>query len=198
MEEVLDEQDVVIRPLDSRLGKLRDLQGATLLRDGGVALIIDMGDLLHSMVEDHSGVEQGTTDTVETEGGAEEEKEVHVLVVEDSATVREVERHMLEQAGYQVVTAVNGVDGFNKLRAGRFDLIISDIDMPRMNGIEMITRIRAAEKYSQIPIIVVSYKDREQDRQQALEAGANHYVTKAAFDSGEMMERIRELLMAAV
>ncbi|MBT6879887.1 MAG: response regulator, partial [Gammaproteobacteria bacterium] len=122
----------------------------------------------------------------------------NILVVEDSATVREVERHMLEQAGYRVTTAVNGVDGFNKLRGDHFDLIISDIDMPRMNGIEMITKIRANDKYSQIPIIVVSYKDREQDRVVAMDAGANHYVTKASFDSGEMMDRIRELIGVTV
>ena len=210
VEEVLDEQDVVVRAFDSRLGKLRDLQGVTLLRDGGVALIVDLGDLLQSM-QDHqqSGLKSHRSsaagddlgrgiDAVEQDIDQMEAGEAggNILVVEDSATVREVERHMLEQAGYRVTTAVNGVDGFNKLRGDSFDLIISDIDMPRMNGIEMITKIRAIEKYGAIPIIVVSYKDRDEDRQQALDAGANHYVTKAAFDSGEMMERIRELIGA--
>jgi two-component system sensor histidine kinase and response regulator WspE len=201
VDEVLDEQDVVARTFDSRLGKLRDMQGVTLLRDGGVALIVDLGDLLQSMQDSQGG---GLSMGNHLGHGHEVESSIeemdsdtdtgHILVVEDSATVREVERHMLEQAGYSVTTAVNGVDGFNKLRADNFDLIISDIDMPRMNGIEMITKIRATDKYGLIPIIVVSYKDREQDRMQALDAGANHYVTKAAFDSGEMMDRIRELI----
>lgn len=203
VDEVLDEQDVVARTFDSRLGKLRDMQGVSLLRDGGVALIVDLGDLLQSMQDSHGsgssmgmGSHLGFGNEVETSiDQIESDTETgHILVVEDSATVREVERHMLEQAGYSVTTAVNGVDGFNKLRADNFDLIISDIDMPRMNGIEMITKIRATDKYGQIPIIVVSYKDREQDRMQAMDAGANHYVTKAAFDSGEMMDRIRELI----
>ena len=205
VEEVLDEQDVVVRTLDSRLGKLRDMQGVSLLRDGGVALIVDLGDLLQSMQDNHGanyarGDHLGTGHQVEHDVEQMEEGDAsgNILVVEDSATVREVERHMLEQAGYSVTTAINGVDGFNKLRADNFDLIISDIDMPRMNGIEMISKIRATDKYASVPIIVVSYKDREQDRAQAIDAGANHYVTKAAFDSGEMMDRIRELIGVAV
>lgn len=205
VDEVLDEQDVVVRTFDSRLGKLRDISGVTLLRDGGVALIVDLGDLLQSMQDNQGnsgalGNHLGNGLDLEHAGDDVEEgaDTGHILVVEDSATVREVERHMLEQAGYSVTTAVNGVDGFNKLRADNFDLIISDIDMPRMNGIEMITKIRATEKYAQIPIIVVSYKDREQDRAQAMDVGANHYVTKAAFDSGEMMEHIRELIGVGV
>ena len=205
VEDVLDEQDVVVRTFDSRLGKLRDMQGVTLLRDGGVALIVDSGDLLQSMQESDEGIALGGQlgapgSAVELDGPAAEGDASlgNILVVEDSATVREVERHMLEQAGYRVTTAVNGVEGFNKLRGEHFDLIISDIDMPRMNGIEMITKIRANDKYSQIPIIVVSYKDREQDRVVAMDAGANHYVTKASFDSGEMMDRIRELIGVTV
>ncbi|MBT3198221.1 MAG: response regulator, partial [Gammaproteobacteria bacterium] len=206
VEEVMDEQDVVARTFDSRLGKLRDMQGVTLLRDGGVALIVDPSDLLQSMQDNHGEV-SGAGSSLG--GGAlmqdftEEEEESgrvdgHILVVEDSATVREVERHMLEQAGYSVVTAVNGIDGFNKLRADKFDLIISDIDMPRMNGLDMIKKIRATERHGSIPIIVVSYKDRDKDRVAAMEAGANHYVTKASFDSGEMMEQIQQLMGVSV
>jgi two-component system sensor histidine kinase and response regulator WspE len=194
---VQGEQDIVIRALDSRMVKLFNIQGSAMLRDGGIALVVDTSDLIQSMKDSadssySSYDEQGSLISEQDEGRAS----AHILVVEDSATVREVERHMLEQAGYRVTTAVNGVDGFNKLRNDLFDVIVSDIDMPRMNGIEMITKIRGLEKYLKIPIIVVSYKDREQDRMQAFEAGANHYVTKSAFDLGEMMQQIKAFIGA--
>lgn len=194
---VQGEQDIVIRALDSRMVKLCNIQGGAMLRDGGIALVVDTSDLMQSMKDSadssySSYDEQGSLISEQDEGRAS----AHILVVEDSATVREVERHMLEQAGYRVTTAVNGVDGFNKLRNDLFDVIVSDIDMPRMNGIEMITKIRGLEKYLKIPIIVVSYKDREQDRMQAFEAGANHYVTKSAFDLGEMMQQIKAFIGA--
>ena len=194
---VQGEQDIVIRALDSRMVKLCNIQGSAMLRDGGIALVVDTSDLMQSMKDSadssySSYDEQGSLISEQDEGRAS----AHILVVEDSATVREVERHMLEQAGYRVTTAVNGVDGFNKLRNDLFDVIVSDIDMPRMNGIEMITKIRGLEKYLKIPIIVVSYKDREQDRMQAFEAGANHYVTKSAFDLGEMMQQIKAFIGA--
>ena len=92
-------------------------------------------------------------------------KQAHILVVEDSQTVREVERHFLESAGYRVSTAVDGMDGLNKFKEGRYDLIISDIDMPRMNGLDMIRQLRTEPTGQDVPIIVVSYKDREEDHQ---------------------------------
>ena len=197
VEQVLDEQDVVVRLLDTRLGKLRDIEGRALLRDGGVALVVDVDDLLLSM-QDSAGAKAMSYAVSMHDQSADEannqKSRGNVLVVEDSATVREVERNMLEQAGYTVTTAVNGADGFNKLRSDTFCLVISDIDMPRMNGLDMIAKIRAIDKYATLPIIVVSYKDREQDKNAALDAGANYYVTKASFDSGEMMNQIEMLI----
>ena len=195
VEQVLYEQNVVIRPLDTRLGKLRDIEGRALLRDGGIALAVDVNDLLLSIQD--SACANSMDYAVNGHGAHKRDTQKSggkILVVEDSATIREVERHMLEKEGYTVTTAVNGVDAFNKLRNNTFDLIISDIDMPRMNGIDMITKIRSIDKYMTIPIIVVSYKDREKDKIFALDAGANHYVTKSAFDSGEMIDKIEALI----
>ncbi|MFQ5958107.1 MAG: response regulator [Alphaproteobacteria bacterium] len=194
VDEVVSEQNTVSHAFDERLGKVRDMQASTLLRDGGVALIVDMKDLLQDLAEGRNAVAplQAVNDD---EAPAEEAAErPNILVVEDSATVREVERHFLEAAGFDVTTAVNGVDGLNKLRSSRFNLVITDIDMPRMNGIELIRKLRAHERYSDIPVIVVSYKDRDQDQAEVLAAGANHFVTKSAFDSGEMLEMIREIV----
>ena len=193
VDEVLDEMSVVTRSFDERLGQIRDMQAVTLLQNGELALIVDVEDLLTRMNESHDQLGQ-TSGEEYLESDDQENQGLCILVVEDSVTVREVEKHMLETAGFSVETAVDGVDGLNKVRASKFDLIISDIDMPRMNGIEMIEKIRGIEKFVELPIIVVSYKDREEDRNKAMSSGANHYVTKAAFDSGEMLQMINELI----
>lgn len=189
VEAVIDELDVVSRPLDERLGKVQEVAGVTLLDDGGLALVIDTPDLLTRLDEGY--VEQ-TEAPVETP-----EKVDHILVVEDSVTVREVERHFLTQAGYEVTTAVNGVDGLNKAKAGQHDMLVTDIDMPRMNGIELIRTLRGMERFRALPVIVVSYKDRPEDREAALAAGANRYVTKAEFDTDAMLAMVAELLREA-
>jgi two-component system sensor histidine kinase and response regulator WspE len=191
-DEVIDEMDMVSRPLDQRLGKVRDVSGLTLLDDGGVALIIDIPDLLARMDDGSGRLSQlEVPPTPIAEPAAEPE---HILVVEDSVTVREVERHFLEQAGYRVTTAVNGVDGLNKAKTGNYDLLITDIDMPRMNGIELIRTLRGIDRFKALPIIVVSYKDRAEDRQKTLEAGADRYVTKSEFDTDAMLDLVAEML----
>ena len=191
-EEVIDEMNMVSRPLDQRLGKVRDVSGLTLLDDGGVALIIDIPDLIARMEEGSGRLSHAVGQPTQiAEPVAEAD---HILVVEDSVTVREVERHFLEQAGYQVTTAVNGVDGLNKAKTGNFDLLITDIDMPRMNGIELISTLRGIDRFQTLPIIVVSYKDRAEDRQKTLDAGADRYVTKSEFDTDAMLDLVAEML----
>jgi two-component system sensor histidine kinase and response regulator WspE len=189
VEHIFEEQHIVIRQVDERLGKIPNVEGVTLLKDGKVALIVDIKDIIQNI-----GSSEYVQFQTSIEDSPTEIKTAHILVVEDSQTVREVERHFLESAGYRVTTAVNGVDGLNKLKSGHFNLIISDIDMPRMNGIDMIRQIRSDTKYSDIPIIVVSYKDRDSDRKKADDVGINLYVTKSEFDSASMLERIRNLL----
>jgi two-component system sensor histidine kinase and response regulator WspE len=208
VEAVVDEQDMVSRPLDERLGKVAEVSGLTLLEDGGLALILDVPDLLQHL---HEGVghlhpaaaraaltaplPELTPGPGRTEAPADTTP-AQVLVVEDSVTVREVERHFLEQAGYQVTTAVNGVDGLNKAKAGDHRILITDIDMPRMNGLELIRTLRGIDRFRRLPIIVVSYKDRTEDRDRALEAGADRYVTKSEFDTDAMLALVAQLLAA--
>jgi two-component system sensor histidine kinase and response regulator WspE len=109
-------------------------------------------------------------------------------VVDDSITVREVERQLLENAGYQVDTAVDGMDGWNAVRSNDYDLVLSDVDMPRMSGVELISRIKAEPRLAAIPVVIVSYKDREEDRLRGLEAGAAYYLTKSSFQDETMLE----------
>jgi two-component system sensor histidine kinase and response regulator WspE len=117
-----------------------------------------------------------------------------VLVVDDSITVRELERQLLEGHGYKVDTAVDGMDGWNTVRSGHYDLVVSDVDMPRMDGIELVRRIKLDPVLRSLPVVIVSYKDREEDRLRGLDAGANCYLTKSSFHDQTFLDRVVDLI----
>ena len=117
-----------------------------------------------------------------------------VLVVDDSLTVRELERKLLGNRGYDVEVAVDGMDGWNAVRTGLFDLVVTDIDMPRMDGIELVTLMKRDPHMQSLPVMIVSYKDREEDRQRGLEAGADYYVTKGSFHDETLLQAVVDLI----
>ena len=121
---------------------------------------------------------------------------IRVLVVDDSVTVREVERQLLVNRGYAVDVAVDGVDGWNSLQSGQYDLVVTDLDMPRMGGLELVRAIKADVKLQGLPVVIVSYKDREEDRLMGLEAGANYYLTKSSFHDHGLVLAVEELIGA--
>jgi two-component system sensor histidine kinase and response regulator WspE len=121
-------------------------------------------------------------------------KKKRILVVDDSFTVREMERKLLESRGYQVETAVDGVDGWNAVRASSYDMVVSDVDMPRMNGIELVANIKKHPELKALPVIIVSYKDKEEDRIRGLEAGANYYLTKGSFQDDSLINAAEDLI----
>jgi two-component system sensor histidine kinase and response regulator WspE len=121
-----------------------------------------------------------------------------VLVVDDSLTIRELERKLLSQHGYEVEAAVDGMDGWNAARTGSFDLIISDVDMPRMDGIELVRMLRSDPHLRTTPIMIVSYKDREEDRRRGLEAGADYYLTKSSFHDEALIRAVVDLIGEAM
>jgi two-component system sensor histidine kinase and response regulator WspE len=125
---------------------------------------------------------------------AETHPNKRILVVEDSFTVREVERKLLQNRGYQVEVAVDGVDGWNAVRAGGFDLVITDVDMPRMNGIDLVSRIKQDVALKSMPVVIMSYKDREEDRLRGLDAGADYYLTKGNFHDETLFEVVTSLI----
>jgi two-component system sensor histidine kinase and response regulator WspE len=183
------EQDLVVRPLDARLGKVPNLSAAAILDDGSPVLIVDVEDLLRSMDQ---YIQTGSLVRCETRLSAGRKK--RVLVVDDSITVREVERQLLLHKGYEVAVAVDGMDGWNQVRAERYDLMVSDIDMPRMNGLQLVQAVRADERLRDLPVIIVSYKEREEDRMRGLEVGANAYLTKSSFHDNRFMEAVVDLI----
>jgi two-component system sensor histidine kinase and response regulator WspE len=192
VDRVLGERQVVVRPLDPRLGKVPNISAASLMDDGSPLLIVDVEDLVHSINRLLTGGVR--VDRIASQASAKKEVRKRVLIVDDSLTVREVERKLLANRGYDVAVAVDGAEGWNTVRSGRFDLIISDIDMPRMNGIELVTRIRADARFKNIPIMIVSYKEREEDRLKGMEAGANYYLTKSSFHDESLLEAVVELI----
>ena len=121
-------------------------------------------------------------------------KTVRVLIVDDSITVREVQRQLLSLSGYDVEVAVDGQDGWNALTARSYDLLITDVDMPRMNGIDLIRAVRRETRFAKLPIIIVSYKDREEDRLLGLEVGANAYLTKGSFHDDSFIRTVTDLI----
>ncbi|WP_296227792.1 hybrid sensor histidine kinase/response regulator [Ralstonia sp. UBA689] len=187
----LGERMLVVQPLDARLGKVRDIAAGALMENGDVVLIVDVDDLLRSV---DKLVRGGQLDKVQRGQGAAVQHQKHVLVVDDSLTVRELERKLLEKRGYAVTVAVDGMDGWNALRGAEFDLVVTDIDMPRMDGIELVTLIKRDAVLRSLPVMVVSYKDREEDRRRGLEAGADYYLAKGSFHDEALLDAVRDLI----
>ena len=188
----LGERELVVQPIDSRLGKIRDISAAALMVDGSPVLIVDVEDIIRS-IENLLAAEQ-LRKIGQFQGKDELHKRKHVLVIDDSITVRETERKLLENTGYDVDVAVNGMDGWNAIRTGHYDLVISDVDMPRMNGFELTRLVRQDPRLKDIPIMIVSYKDREEDRLRGLEVGANYYLTKSSFHDETFINAVVDLI----
>jgi len=191
VDHVIGEENLVVRPLDSRLGKVPNVSAGAILDDGSPVVIFDADDLVRSI---HQLLTTGKLQKIGKEGPAVKAGKKRVLIVDDSLTVREVERRLLETAGYEVVTAVDGVDGWNILTAQSFDLLISDVDMPRMNGIDLVRTVKADPVLKEVPVMIVSYKDREEDRLRGLEAGANYYLTIGSFHDESLLTAVHDLI----
>jgi two-component system sensor histidine kinase and response regulator WspE len=187
---LVGQSSLVVQPLDPRLGKVQSISAGSILEDGTPVLILDTDDLVRGMerlVEDSSaiGVRRTSTEAVVRK---------RILVVDDSITVREVERKLLEVHGYAVEVAFDGVEGWNALRGGNFDLVVTDIDMPRMDGFQLLSKIREDPILNSKPVIIVSYKDREEDRLRGMELGADRYLTKGAFQDEGFIRAVDGLL----
>jgi two-component system sensor histidine kinase and response regulator WspE len=188
----LGERELVVQPLDPRLGKIKDISSGAFLDDGSPVLIVDVEDLIRSV---EKSVDAGTLANVQSSvNGETQKKRKRILVVDDSLTVRELEKKLLRTRGYEVEIAVDGIDGLNAIRTGLFDLVISDIDMPRMDGIEFVTLIKADSNLKSVPVMIVSYKDREEDRRRGLEAGADYYLPKASFHDEALLQAVLNLI----
>jgi two-component system sensor histidine kinase and response regulator WspE len=188
----LGERELVVQPLDRRLGKLQDISAAALMPDGSPVLILDVQDITRSIELLISG---GRLGQVQAAGSsAAHRRRKRVLVVDDSLTVRELERKLLANRGYEVEVAVDGMDGWNAVRTQAYDLVVSDVDMPRLDGIELVRLIKKDPRLKALPVMIVSYKDRAEDRQRGLDAGADYYLTKGSFHDETLLTAVTDLI----
>jgi len=192
VDEFLGERDLDVRPTDPRLGKIPNISTASVLEDGWPVLIIDVEDLVRSIDNLIHGRRFKLTEATASDTTSRRTK--RILVVDDSITVRELERQLLESRGYAVDVAVDGMDGWNAVRSVQYDLVVSDVDMPRMDGIQLVMQIKRASGLRTLPVIIVSYKDREEDRMRGLDVGANYYLTKSSFHDETLVQVVHDLI----
>ena len=192
VDRLLGERELVVQPLDQRFGKIKDISAGALMEDGSPVLIIDVDDMLRSI---EKLISIGQLDRVNHQTGELPARRTkRVLAVDDSLTVRELERKLLTARGYHADVAVDGMDGWNAVRSGNYDLVITDVDMPRMDGIELASLIKKDPRLNSLPVMIVSYKDREEDRMRGLEAGADYYLTKGSFHDETLLQAVVDLI----
>jgi two-component system sensor histidine kinase and response regulator WspE len=191
VEAIRGEQSLAVQAIDPIFGKMRDISAAALLDNGEPVLILDVPDLLLSI---DKLLHEGGLHQLAKSDAAERRKTKRILVVDDSLTVREMERKLLLGRGFQVDIAIDGIDGWNVVRSGDYDLVITDVDMPRMDGIELVTLIKKDIHLHKLPVMIVSYKDRPEDRARGLSAGADYYLTKGSFHDETLLDAVSDLI----
>jgi len=184
---LVDEQDVMLKPQSQLLKRVRNVSGATILGTGEVCIVLNPQDLIKSVRKQ----------VVSTKPKQIPQAPIHkqlILLVEDSISIRTQEKRILEGAGYEVVTAVDGLDGFNKLKTRSFDAVVSDIQMPNLDGLGLAAKIRQHKEYSELPIILVTSLASDEDKRRGAEAGANAYITKGTFNQEILLDTLRRLV----
>jgi two-component system chemotaxis sensor kinase CheA len=184
---VLDEREVLVKTLPKPLSRVRNIAGATVLGSGEVAPILNVSDLLRSARA------AGAAPRASLPSAPAHRRTKKVLVVEDSITSRMLLKGILESAGYEVKTAIDGIDGFTALRAEHFDLVVSDVEMPRMNGFDLTARIRADRALAEMPVVLVTALESREDREHGIDVGANAYLVKSSLDQSNLLEALRRL-----
>ncbi|MBU1108886.1 MAG: hybrid sensor histidine kinase/response regulator [Candidatus Riflebacteria bacterium] len=187
VDEVLDELQVLVKGLGKQLSRVRNISGATILGSGKVVAVLNVHDLMKSAL-------QFASVSKHRDGEKILKSSMKVLVAEDSITSRSLLKSILESAGFQVTTAVDGADAFAQLRAGEFDLLVSDVDMPRLSGFELTAKIRSDKKMGELPVVLVTALESRADRERGIDVGANAYIVKSSFDQSNLLEVINKLI----
>ncbi|MDY6806646.1 MAG: hybrid sensor histidine kinase/response regulator [Cyanobacteriota bacterium] len=194
VDRLVDEQDVVLKPQSNLLKRIRNIAGATILGTGEVCMVLNPQDLVKS-VRKLTGVSKLlSAPEISLSTDAETSKQPTILLAEDSIATRTQEKRILENAGYEVVTAVDGLDAFNKLKNRSFDVVISDVQMPNLDGLGLTAKIRENKQYSELPIILVTSLASDEDKRRGADAGASAYITKGNFNQEVLLETLTRLV----
>ncbi len=191
VDSLISEQELVLKPLGHELSRARFVAGAALLGDGSVVIVLDANDLVRAA---SGGVMPRRRQTV-TSPAATKQRRVRVLVVDDSITTRTLEKNILETAGFDVQVAIDGAEAFSMLAEQEFDLVISDVEMPNMNGLELTAQIKSTPQYRDIPVVLLTSLAKPEQREAGLRAGADAYLVKSQFDQGELLVTIQSVLL---
>jgi two-component system chemotaxis sensor kinase CheA len=189
VDEVVGEQEVIVKSLGPQLVRVRNVGGAAVLGTGKVVPILNVADLMKSAVK----TSPRPAPTREIEEPIAPRKR-SILVVDDSITARTLLKSILEAAGYIVRTAVDGAEAFATLRETQFDVVVSDVDMPRLNGFDLTARIRADRKMADLPVILVSALESREDRERGIDVGANAYIVKSSFEQSNLLDTVRRFV----
>ncbi len=189
VEEILGEQEVLVKALGPQLARVRNVAGASVLGTGRVVPILNVPDLMQSAVKPTAP----PLGPVAAEKGAAAKKQA-ILVVEDSITSRALLKNILESAGYNITTAVDGIDAYTALKTGTFDLLVSDVEMPRMDGFDLTAKLRSDKQLAQMPVVLVTALESREHRERGIDVGANAYIVKSSFDQSNLLEIIRRLI----
>jgi len=194
VDEILGEQEVLVKTLGRQLTRVRNIAGASVLGTGQVVAVLNVSDLLKSAVKRAAA----PFAPVATEKFAAEKFEAaarqSILVVEDSITSRALLKNILESAGYRVTTAVDGMDAYTTLKTGTFDLIVSDVEMPRMDGFDLTAKVRADKQLAKLPVVLVTALESREHRERGIDVGANAYIVKSSFDQSNLLEVVQQLI----
>ena len=187
VDELLEEQEVVVKPHGAILRHVRNVAGSTILQSGEVCITLNPLELMRSVLA------SPMIGKLEPAIDGEKRKKV-ILLAEDSIVTRTQEKRILETAGFEVVTAVDGEDAFNKLMSDEFDGVVSDVEMPNLNGLDLTEKIRGQVQHRDLPVILVTSLSTDEDRQRGMEVGADAYLTKPGFDQTQFIETVKRLV----
>ena len=189
MDELLDEEEVLTKPLGAPLQRVRNVSGLTILGNGEICAVLNPADLLRSA---HKLAAAPIRSKLERAGPP---VKTCILLAEDSVLVRIMEKRILEDAGYEVVAAVDGLDALNALGSRPFAAVVSDIMMPNMDGLTLTARIRQEPHYRDLPVILVTSLASDDDKRRGLEVGANAYIPKPSFDQRVLLDTLQRLIV---
>ena len=185
----LGEQDLVVRPLDPRLGKVANVSAAALMGDGQPILIVDTVDLVRSIdsLLQNSGLQSQSARKPAKQGQ-------RILIADDSPVALDLQARLVSSKGYTVDRVVNGMEAWKAIRDGNYQLLVTDVEMPEVDGIALVQTLRKEPRFKHLPIIISSSRDAEHDRLHGMEAGADYYLVKSSFQGQTLLDAIHQLI----
>jgi two-component system chemotaxis sensor kinase CheA len=199
VDELVAEHEIMVKSLGDRIRRLRHVLGATILPNGRIAPVLNPANLVRTaLARLPAAIPTAATTTAAARALSNNSSPAPVrkrlLVVDDSVTTRTLEKSILEAAGYEVLTAVDGADGWRLIQEQGADLVVSDIEMPHMDGFALTETIRRSTRFAELPVVLLTARSSERDRSRGAEVGADAYIVKSGFDQNDLIKTINQLL----